>query len=217
MSESKFTIGEAVNFGWNKTKENAGLLIVVVLITMAVGGFGTLFSRSGAAVYFINLVVWVVGLFIGIGVIKIMLKIYDGQKPELNLLWSGGPVFVNYLLGSILVSLIVLGGLILLVIPGIIWSIKYSMTTYLIVDKGMGPTEALRKSGEITQGSKWQLFLLGLVLALINMAGALVFVIGLLFTIPLNNLAMAFVYRKLLGQAPASAPTPTPTPAAPTN
>lgn len=214
MSTQKFTLSEAVNFGWNKTKDNLGFLIAVIIILMAVSGLQSLINQNVdlSASMLIGLVFWVINIFIGIGVIKITLKIYDGQKPEFDLLWSGGSIFLNYFIGSLLYSLIVIGGILLLIIPGIIWSVKYSFVTYLIVDKGMSPNEALHKSGEITNGSKWQLFWFGIVLGLINIVGALIFFVGLLFTIPLTMLAMTYVYRRLLGQTPAATPTPTSTP-----
>jgi len=214
MSTQKFTFSEAVNFGWNKTKDNLGFLIAVIIILMAVSGLQSLINQNVdlSASMLIGLVFWVINIFIGIGVIKITLKIYDGQKPEFDLLWSGGPIFLNYFLGSLLYSLIVIGGTLLLIIPGIIWSVKYSLVTYLIVDKGMSPVEALHKSGEITNGSKWRLFWFGIVLGLINIVGALIFFVGLLFTIPLTMLAMTYVYRKLLGQTPATTSAPTSTP-----
>ncbi|MEA3324508.1 MAG: hypothetical protein U9Q37_05135 [Euryarchaeota archaeon] len=63
------------------------------------------------------------------------------------------------MIGLILYGFIVVGGLILLTIPGIIWAIKFQFFDYLIVDKGLGPIDALEKSSEITRGVKWDLFI----------------------------------------------------------
>ena len=59
--------------------------------------------------------------------------------------------------------------------------------------------ESLKASGELTYESKFDLFLLWIVLGLINMAGALCFLVGLFVTIPLTLMATVFIYRGLEG------------------
>ena len=97
--------------------------------------------------------------------------------------------------------LIMFCGFLLLIIPGIIWAIGFQLAPYFVVDKGMDPLEALKKSWAATRGAKWNLFLFGLLLGLINMLGFLALMVGLLFTLPLSMVAMAYVYRKLAVQA----------------
>ncbi len=91
-------------------------------------------------------------------------------------------------------------GLILLIIPGIIWAIQFCFYDYLIVDRGFGPVDALKKSSEITKGVKLDLFVFGMLLGIINLLGFICLVVGLFVTIPTTMVAMAFVYRKLLAQ-----------------
>jgi uncharacterized membrane protein len=86
---------------------------------------------------------------------------------------------------------------ILLIVPGVIWAIKYQFYGYLIIDKKMGVMEALKKSAEMTDGIKLDLFGLGLVLLGVIILGALVLGVGLLAAIPTVWLATAYVYRKL--------------------
>ncbi|MEA3324328.1 MAG: hypothetical protein U9Q37_04220 [Euryarchaeota archaeon] len=68
----------------------------------------------------------------------------------------------------------------------------------MIVDKGLGPIDALEKSSEITIGVKWDLFIFGILLGILNLMGFACLVVGLFVTIPVTMVAMAFVYRKLL-------------------
>jgi len=85
----------------------------------------------------------------------------------------------------------------MLVIPGIIWAIKFQYFSYLMVDRGMGPIDALKESAKITEGVRTNLFFLKLLLVVINIVGMLFFVVGLLVTIPISIMAEAYVYRKL--------------------
>jgi uncharacterized membrane protein len=93
----------------------------------------------------------------------------------------------------------------LLIVPGFIWMIKYEYVPYLIVDKDSPVREAFSESGRITSGIKWPLFWFAMLLGLINIAGALFFMIGLFASIPTTIVAVAYVYRKLSsgGDVPA--------------
>ncbi len=205
-----FTIGEVVRYGWDTTMKNLGFLIAVMVVSFAITGIPNAIAQGLTKDHALlaapfSLVAAVLQIIIEIGLIKIALKIHDGQKPEFGDLFSGINQFFRFLLGSILVGLIVLGGLILLIVPGIIWALKYQFILYFIVDKQCGVMEALHKSGEITQGKKWDLFLLALALLGVNLLGMCACFVGLLISIPVTFMALVYVYRKLGGELAAAA------------
>jgi uncharacterized membrane protein len=115
--------------------------------------------------------------------------------------WHPKP-FAQYFITSILVGAVLFAGLILLIVPGIIFGIMFMFATYLVIDKNMAPMDALKESRRMTYGHKWNLFLFGLGLIGINILGFLALIIGLLVSLPVTMLAMAHAYRTL-----ASAPT----------
>jgi len=205
MATQKFSKSEAIRFGWNTMKSNLGffigLLIVVGLISYGPTIIAELLKEDAPILsIIITIASWVLELIIGMGLIKIALRFCDNEKGKFADLFSCYPLFFKYLFGSILYGLIVLVGIILLIIPGIIWGIKFQFFSYFIIDKGCGPIEALKRSSVITRGAKWNLFLFGLLLVVINLLGALCLLIGLFATIPTTMVASAFVYRKLLVQ-----------------
>lgn len=63
-----------------------------------------------------------------------------------------------YFLAFLVTGLIIAGGLILLVVPGIIFSLWYSQTLYLVLEKGMGIKNALKESKKMVVGKLWKLF-----------------------------------------------------------
>lgn len=236
---TKFSKREAIKFGWQTMKQNfwffAGLLIVVALIFIIPNVVSDLLEEENLALSFAaDIIGAVLGIIVTLGLIKISLNFCDNIKGEISVLFSQYRLFFIFLFGVILYNLAVLAGLILLVIPGAYLAIRLQFYRYFIVDKRSRITESLKKSWEITRGSFWNLFLFGLLMVLINMAGALVFLIGLFATVPTTLVAVAFVYRKLLGQmaeaaphsptspmtppplapAPVAPPTPPPTPPA---
>jgi uncharacterized membrane protein len=202
----KFSTREAISFGWDVTKNNLGffilLLILVIAIFIVLGSISKLTLTKGNI--FFLLIFYLIGIvvetIIAMGLVKISLKFYDNEKAKISDLFSSYPLFFKYLIGDILYRLIIIGGLILLIVPGIIWAIQFQFFGYLIIDKGLGPIEALKKSSKITKGAKWDLFLLGILLVLINILGVLALLVGLSATIPTTMIANAFVYRKLLSQ-----------------
>ena len=199
----KFDISEAVQFGWDTTKSNIGffigLLIVMGLIEYVPDIIAVIIEEDAPILsIIIQIASFVLSMIIVMGLIKICLRFCDGEKGEFSDLFSCYPLFFKYLIGSILYGLIVVVGLILLIIPGIIWAIKFQFFDYLIVDKGLGPIDALEKSSEITRGVKWDLFLFAILLGIINLMGLLCLLVGLFVTIPITMVAMAFVYRELL-------------------
>jgi len=232
MADSKFSRDEALRFGWNTMKSNLAFFIVLFIIFFLVSAIGSglnaalgnLSEQKGAAaalavlvMFLVVLVVQVVSIIMQIGLVKIALEFVDSRKPTYAELFNNYRFFWRYLFASILVGLIVLGGFLLLIVPGIVWALKYGQFTYLIVDKKAGIMESIKKSGQITYGAKWDLFVFGLLLLVINIAGALCFLVGLFATVPTTLLAMAHVYRQLLAKAEAPAAVSAPVVAQPIN
>ncbi|MEW6572492.1 MAG: hypothetical protein AB1374_02505 [Bacillota bacterium] len=206
---AKFSIGEAIEFGWKTMKSNLGffvaLLIIVAIIEMVPEVISEITRENLPAVALLaDLLSFVVQMVIGMGVIKIALRFCDGEKAGFADLFSCLSLFFRYLFAGILYCLIVLAGTILLVVPGIIWGIQYQFFSYFIIDKKTGVIESLKRSSAITKGSRWNLFLFGLLLALINILGMLALLIGLFATVPTTMVANAYVYRKLAVQAEAA-------------
>ncbi len=203
--KTNFTYGEILSYGWEKTKKHfwffAGLLVIAWLAQVVPTEFANLFKNKFVVLYIIFLLgAWILQFIVRMGLIRISLDVFDKGEAKLNSLFSCSKFLVDFILGSLLYLLIVVGGFILLIVPGIIWAIKYQFFAYLIIDKNLSPTQALKKSAEITEGNKWKLFLLNLLFVLINIAGAICLMIGLFVTIPVTMMASAYVYRKLIGE-----------------
>jgi uncharacterized membrane protein len=222
MANDRFSMGDAIRFGWEAMKNNILFFILFLIVTWAISGafnYAPYWGSNSVSFRFIfNILGWIVSIFISMAVIKIGLRLTAKAEAtaEVSDAWSAYPYFLNYLVGSILYGLIVLGGLILLIVPGIIWAIKYSFFGYLIIDRDMGPVEALKRSGEITKGYKWDLFLLGLLFFGIVLLGIIACVVGIFAAIPTIWVAHAYVYRTLeYGAASQQVPQASQAPQAP--
>lgn len=213
MENERFSIGESVHFGWDRMKENLAYFIIVTLICWLAQAIpsalqATLGGRNVGFGCVFGVIGFVVSIFVGIAFIKIGLRFTGGEVAGFEDLYSAYPSLFDYLVGTIIYVLIVIGGLILLIVPGIIWGIKYQFYGYFIIDQGMKPTQALTRSGQVTKGIKGYLFLFNLALLGITILGAIACGVGLLVAIPVNLVAIAYVYRKLLATEAAGPALP---------
>jgi uncharacterized membrane protein len=98
---------------------------------------------------------------------------------------------------TIVYGFIVAAGYVLLIVPGVILQLTYSLATFVAIDKGMRVWQAMGESRRLTTGNRWKILQIGLMLALINLGGVLALGIGLLVTIPLSMIAAAVIYTHL--------------------
>jgi uncharacterized membrane protein len=208
MTTKSFSMGEAIGFGWETMKKNfaffIGVLIVVFVIQAVPQIIANQAQNAPAIAVLFSLIAAVLQLVLTMGLIRIALKFVDGQQPEFGDLFGATSYLFSFLIASILYGIMVGVGTILPIVLGIVLAIIFFMYQYAIVDRGMGPLEALQRSAELTKGVRWSLFFFGLLLFGINLLGALALGIGLFVTVPTTMVALAYVYRQLDRQtAPA--------------
>jgi len=203
-----FSVGAAVGFGWNAYWKNLGPMFVITLVIIAVQavvGIPGNVSGKPVVVFVLSVVSWIVGLLLSLGLIRASLAVTRGEKPEIGMLFQGHN-FGVYVVASILFGIGATIGLILLVVPGIIFLIAFQFYGYVISEapEGIGAGDALRRAADITRGHRWELFGLGVVLFLINVVGLIACCVGVLFTYGITALATAYAYRSLSGQSVAN-------------
>jgi uncharacterized membrane protein len=91
----------------------------------------------------------------------------------------------------------VIGGLILFIIPGVYWGLKYQFATYLVVDKKMEIARAFEESARIVTGHEWDLLSYWLIMFLLNLVGLLFFTVGIVITLPVTLIGYSYLYRQL--------------------
>jgi uncharacterized membrane protein len=209
MNKPHFSKKEAVKFGFGLAKKNLlyfiGVYVTFILVSIFSSALRNIVSPQKEVLVYLLLyvVAYIINLIIAMGILKIGLEFVDGKKPPFKTLFYYKPL-IKYFLGTLAQEIIVIVGFILLILPGIIFAIRLQYTPYLIVDKNLGPIEALKKSWSVTRGSTWNLFFFGILLALVNILGLVCLIIGLFVTVPTTMLANTSVYRKLLLQSKAS-------------
>jgi uncharacterized membrane protein len=210
-----FSVGESIRFGWETFTKRPWFFVGVTLLIMLASGITStvigMFGENGALAALGIVVNIALSTLIGMGVTAFYLKAHEApESVESRELWHPNG-FWRYLAATLLTGTLVVLGLILLVVPGIILMLMCLFVAYIVIDRGLGPIEAIKESRRITKGSRWNL--LGLLLATIgiNLLGILCLLVGLLVTIPVTSLAIVHAYRKLEHQASELTPTPSAT------
>jgi hypothetical protein len=197
-------INEALVFAWKAYKNNLVFFIGLLsgLMLFYSGQDLSMVKMKGDLAFFIPLLVFIFILnnAAAIGLTNVSLLVSENKKASYADLFSQQQVFFKYLASWALYILIVAAGLVLLIVPGIIWSIKFMFYKFLVVEKEYTPVESLKLSAELTKPYIWELFLLETLLICLNISGFLVFGLGLFITIPVSLVANAFVYKRLIAK-----------------
>jgi len=203
-SPAPFSVGECVSYGWRAYWKNVGPLLlitlVIIVIDVVISAIGQATGNNVVAALF-SLIGWIVGLLLAFGLIRATIAVTKGQKPEVAMLFETDG-FGPYILASILFGIAVAIGLVLCIIPGIIFAVVYHFYGYVIVENpSTGAIDSLKKAADITRGHRWELFGLFIVLILINIVGLIACLVGVLFTAGISAVAVAYAYRSLSGES----------------
>jgi uncharacterized membrane protein len=200
---------------WDTWKNNLALVVgaslVVFGISIAISivagplelvlqdnGRSTVASNTVAVIF--NIVNNILQIFLGIGEVRLMCALLRGQPGQISMLFSGGDRFWATLGVSVLFSLMLLGGFLLLIVPGVIILFKFWPCYYLVVDRSVPVMKSFGLASETTRGNSLNTFLIGLCSMGIGLLGLLACVVGIVFAQPLVMLLVCCGYLMMSGQ-----------------
>lgn len=215
-----FSAPDAIAWGWTKFTQNIGPVLVasVVIFGGSIGisflvaaltgglspaspvGPGSLSLSAMSPGSFIGeLIQTVVGLVLTGVAAKAALEVTEGNP--YNFFGAFSKVnYVNLIVASVLVGLVVLLGFILLIIPGLIVLFLTYLTTYSVVDDGKSPIDAIKHSVSLISANLGASFLLAILNVVVVIAGFIALCVGVLVAVPVTMFASAYAYRVFSGQ-----------------
>ena len=144
-------------------------------------GFSEILSTIFQSKYLILIVFGIISALLGLFMSASFIYNSLYRKKEMSVkktLLGGKKYFWKYLLFSI-VSFIFLAGLfLLLIIPGIIFMVFWTFSSYILIGQNKGILESLKTSHEIVRGKWWHTLWFSLLFGLIMVGISLVFSIG---------------------------------------
>jgi uncharacterized membrane protein len=220
-----YSVGNAISFGWNRFKDNAVPLIllalavfagvaVIQLIGNAISGgiigtsettidpeTGSITTTGGGSTLGLLVVSLLfsalsVGVQIALqaGIINGSLQLSRNQPLSVGNAFSG----INWSQVVVTAILIFLGtavGLVLCIVPGLIWIFLTSYAMYYVIDRGMSAVDAIKASIDMVRNNIGPLLLFWLASLAITIAGACACGVGVLVAYPVVILAQAYTFR----------------------
>ena len=133
-----------------------------------------------------------------VGGVRFTLAVSRKGKPEIGQLFSGFDRFGTHLAAYLLQTIFVALWTLLLIIPGIIAALSYSMTYFIIAeDSSISASKAINKSKKMMKGNKWKLVCLGFRFTGWFLLAMLSFGIGFLWVGPYMYVSYAKFYDDL--------------------
>lgn len=204
--------GEVVGHSWEMFKRFWVVLVFAPLLAQIIAGVpAQIVQLSGhsnpqelsAAGVIGQLISTIIGVFFLGGLTKIYLAAAQGIEPQFGDMFTGGSVFLPLLGASFLMGFAVAFGFVMLLVPGIILWLGFSMAQYYVVDAKMGAIESIKRSWEVTTGHKGALFVLGMACVGIMLVGFAACCLGVLAAAPIIQVAWATVYLRITGRGAA--------------
>jgi len=144
-----------------------------------------------------------VGSYMAGGIASFALKVARGQPVQFGDVFAGGPYFGRMFVAALVAGIAVTLGMCLLIVPGVIVALGISQYTYVVVDQGVGGIDALKKSWEMTNGHRMNLFVFVLLALVVVVAGYIACIVGaLLVSMPVLAIAGAYIYLSIKGERP---------------
>ena len=205
----KYLIKESFSMYVEKFWLFVKLVLLNLLIFLPALLFAALFfARGGFLLFAMFLIIFL--LFIAcIAVILFLVKVAlvvavkdRGQNPSAKYyLKSAWNYLGSYAFITLLVGLCVLGGTILLIVPGVIFAIWFMFSGYVFVSEGIKGKLALRRSRELVTGYWWAVFgrmallvVASLIISYIPLVGSIA---NLFFTMPFSVIYGYSIYEDL--------------------
>jgi uncharacterized membrane protein len=147
------------------------------------------------------LIYLIIGGTIQLGYCAFNLNLMNNTNPQFQDLFSRFDIFWKAFGLRVLTTLYTMLWALLLIIPGIIAALSYSMAPYILTENpSMGVSEAIEQSKELMDGNKWRLFCLTLSFIGWAILSALTLGIGYLWLNPYANAAYAAFYNDISGK-----------------
>jgi uncharacterized membrane protein len=206
----------AISFAWKRIESDpwgiAGPLAVGLIILLSPNLLSTVFANPARfergvplaglplIARFAPLLHLLLAAYLQGGITTFALNVARGEHYQFSDIFGGtryfGAMFVVTFLSEAGVGL----GLLLLVVPGIVLALGWSLSYPLVVDRHLGAVDALRESWRLMDGQKSKMLVFALISAALFVVGLCACFVGLIVVLPLLHIALCWIYLKITGQ-----------------
>jgi hypothetical protein len=215
--------GGSFSYGWRKMFEKSFLLLLVAVIIVGLlngPGYGFKSEWNGDDFNAFGLLLLPLALFalaytflfipvIKYGKKKLFLNAMRDEETDLKVMFEGFKTqYLNIVLANLIVAALVTVGFFMLIIPGIIVACRLAFVPYLVMDKELDAIKAIEKSWQMTRGYGWTIFGMAILSFFIYIAGLIVCIVGVFFSMMWISAAFATLYAAVDGEKEDDNPIP---------
>ena len=149
--------------------------------------------------YSLDLIALLLGGVISVGLCRFLLDMATKRRePRFDTLFSSFNIYLKTLGLNILITLAVLAGTLLFIVPGVIVSLMFSQAFYILSeDPSKSITQCINESVNLMSGHKWELFYLNLTFIGWWLLSLVTLGIAALWVAPYQKLTVANFYLYL--------------------
>ncbi len=172
-SEEKIDIGRVVQRGFQSIGGHALAVVGLALLLVSLPQFlvYSMFPREPAAItagYFLSFSYWlplivsvISGFILQATLVRMAILDLSGRQPDVGKSLVAALKLLLPMIGLAILSTIIVGlGFLLLIVPGIIAYIMLIVTVPVLVEERAGVIGSMKRSAELTKGSRLRIFLL---------------------------------------------------------
>jgi uncharacterized membrane protein len=178
--------GRWIGEGWQMVKADIGIYMLLALVLAVLSGMVPIIIQGPL----------VAGFHI------FCMKKILGRPAEFADLFKGFNFFVPTLVASLVISVFASVGFLLCIIPGLVVGAMYKFTYLFIVDKRMDFWPAMQASHAVVKNDYFGFTMFLLLMALVDILGALCCIVGVFIAIPVTFAAITVAYKQLVGFDP---------------
>lgn len=202
VNPPEISASAAYGHGWDTLKKFIPELLLVFLLEMVISlpvGLGPVLFDPAMVGTFVNSLfnvayTFIVLLPVNFGMSWVYLKAVRGEPFRPTDIFFAFQQFGQVILAGVLMGAIIGIGVILFIIPGIIFACKLAFVPFLVMDEKLDATEAVRRSWAMTRGYAGTIFLMGIMAFFVILLGVICLIIGVIPASILVSLAFATIY-----------------------
>lgn len=152
-------------------------------------------ATAGGSTSLAALVLFVLGIFAQIGVMRGALAASRGQRPEFAMLWSTENL--GRYVGTLALTVVFIAvGLLLCLLPGFVAGFLLQLATIFALDRGLRPMAAIKASAAVIRAHVGPALLMVLFVFLVSTLSGALWGLVTLLTLPFVTLFLVHMYRQ---------------------
>lgn len=225
---NKITLNQMLKDSFSLLKDNILILLGLLFFSMVMSisiSLATTFIESKSVLYITQIITSLIQIFMSLMIIKFSLKVVRGNDPGFLEILPSLKQFFNYILSSFflmlpimicvipMLAIVRLGYfsmestgiltffslfILILIAIAILLISTMPLMPYLIIDKNMGPFEALKHSYQLSKGYRGFIFLSYVIVMFASFLGLLALIIGVFVVFAWAQIYYALLYVKIL-------------------